>query len=493
MTLLCAEDLFRFYHVGDAEIRALKGVSLQVDAGEIVALTGPSGSGKSTLLACLCGLDEPDGGTVDIDGRRMTRRPDAQKAAIRSSVLGIMAQRDNLFAHLSVAENVGFALSRRRGGAKTSGATAPDAGRAENARIEEILRSVGLSERARAYPATLSGGETARAGLAVALALDAELIVADEPTAEVDAVTERLILDLLVERSRHGRGALIATHSPAVEAVATRILHLRDGRLETRSAKAAAAENATPAPAPTPRPDTGKGAQPAARPDVVPPGENRKALIAAQSISRTYDLGGDPVHAVENASLTLRQGARIAVTGPSGSGKSTLLRMLAGLEVPSSGAVTWFGGPSAKALRPRRIGVVFQEPSLIPSLSVLENVALPLQLATAGSNRPHLTAAQALDLLSLSDLANKLPDELSGGQMQRVAFARALVTNPEIILADEPTGQLDQPTGRAVMHAVLEALDANDTALLMTTHDARLAATMAAQYHMDHGHLADAA
>ena len=169
VTLLVAEDLFRFYHVGDAEIRALKGVSLQVRAGEIVALTGPSGSGKSTLLSCLCGLDDPDGGTVEIDGRRMTRRPEAEKAAIRSSLLGIMAQRDNLFAHLTVAENVAFALSRRQG--------------AELPEIGAILQSVGMNARAAAYPATLSGGEIARAGLAVALALDAALLVADEPTA----------------------------------------------------------------------------------------------------------------------------------------------------------------------------------------------------------------------------------------------------------------------------------------------------------------------
>ncbi|WP_293015267.1 ABC transporter ATP-binding protein, partial [Paracoccus sp. (in: a-proteobacteria)] len=196
VTLLVAEDLFRFYHVGDAEIRALKGVSLQVRAGEIVALTGPSGSGKSTLLSCLCGLDDPDGGTVEIDGRRMTRRPEAEKAAIRSSLLGIMAQRDNLFAHLTVAENVAFALSRRQG--------------AELPEIGAILQSVGMNARAAAYPATLSGGEIARAGLAVALALDAALLVADEPTAEVDAQTERLILDMLVARSRAGRGALIA-------------------------------------------------------------------------------------------------------------------------------------------------------------------------------------------------------------------------------------------------------------------------------------------
>ena len=206
----------------------------------------------------------------------------------------------------------------------------------------------------------------------------------------------------------------------------------------------------------------------------------------------TYDLGGDPVHAVQDASITMNQGARIAVTGPSGSGKSTLLRMMAGLATPTSGNLSWFGKADASDLRPRRIGVVFQEPSLIASLTVRENVALPLQLASKEALRDHMSADEALRLLSLSDLADKLPDELSGGQMQRVAFARALVTNPDIILADEPTGQLDQPTGRAVMQTVLQAMDENDTALLLTTHDTGLAATLATRFHMDHGHLTEA-
>tara|TARA_B100000378_G_scaffold209539_2_gene172602 strand:- start:1648 stop:3069 length:1422 start_codon:yes stop_codon:yes gene_type:complete len=470
VTLLVAEDLFRFYHVGDAEIRALKGVSLQVRAGEIVALTGPSGSGKSTLLSCLCGLDDPDGGTVEIDGRRMTRRPEAEKAAIRSSLLGIMAQRDNLFAHLTVAENVAFALSRRQG--------------AELPEIGAILQSVGMNARAAAYPATLSGGEIARAGLAVALALDAALLVADEPTAEVDAQTERLILDMLVARSRAGRGALIATHSRAVEAIATRVLHLRDGRLSARPA---------PDGGQAVSPDAERAASPTLRAPLRSSAGDNAALIEARHVSRIYHPGGDPVHAVEDASMDLHRGARIAVTGPSGSGKSTLLKMLAGIERPSSGGLSWFGAAKPDMLRPRRIGVVFQEPSLIASLTVRENVELPLQLASFLPARPHPGADDALRLLDLSDLADKLPDELSGGQMQRVAFARALVTNPEIILADEPTGQLDQPTGRAVMQAVLKALDQADAALLMTTHDAALAATMPTRFHMDHGRLVNAA
>jgi ABC-type lipoprotein export system ATPase subunit len=471
VTLLRAEDLFRFYHVGDAEIRALKGVSLEVRAGEIVALTGPSGSGKSTLLSCLCGLDEPDGGTVDIDGRRMSRRPEAEKAALRASVLGIMAQRDNLFAHLTVAENVAFALSCRREGAGDGAA----------AGIAPILRSVGMTERAAAYPAALSGGETARAAIAVVLASGAALIVADEPTAEIDAATERLILDTLADRSGKGQGALIATHSPAVEAIATRILHLRDGVLSAGPASDTAdpgfgvAGNAAG--------PSRSGRQPALPAAGAP-------LIAAHGLNRVYDAGGDPVHAVEGADLVLHEGARIAVTGPSGSGKSTLLKMLAGIEPPSSGEITWFGGIVPAALRPHRIGVVFQNPSLIPSLSVRENVALPLQLSSDLPPRDHMSADAALGLLSLSDLGDKLPDELSGGQMQRVAFARALVTNPRVILADEPTGQLDRPTGRALMQAVLGALDANGTALLVTTHDPALAGTMETRFHMDHGQLA---
>ena len=467
MTLLAAEDLFRFYHVGDTEIRALKGVSLMMDAGEIVALTGPSGSGKSTLLSCLCGLDEPDGGTVAIDGRAMTRRPEAEKAAIRSSTLGVLAQRDNLFAHLTVAGNVAFALSHRR--------------RGDGIDIADLLSSVGLLDRAHAFPSTLSGGEIARAGLAVALALDAPLIVADEPTAEVDEATERLILNLLIERSRRGKGALLATHSAAVEAIATRTLHLRDGRLAERPPEATFSG------------DESNAADLFDRNVDHWRRNDRQAVIEAHRLGRDYAIAGRSIHAVEEVDITVRQGDRIAVTGPSGSGKSTLLKMLAGIVRPSSGLLSWFGETTAHALRPRRIGVVFQEPSLIPSLSVRENVELPLQLLSAPLDRPHMSAEDALWLLSLRDLADKLPDELSGGQMQRVAFARALVTNPEIILADEPTGQLDQPTGRAVMTAVLEALDQNATALLVTTHDRRLAAVMASEFHMDHGRLAEAA
>ena len=156
--MLEAIDLYRFYHAGDDETLALRGVSVRVEAGEIVAVAGVSGSGKSTLLACLAGLDEPDGGTVRILGDRMTRQPEAVRARIRGRSIGVLFQSSNLLAHLDLRSNV--LLAQRL------------AGRVDPARVDLLLRDLGLSDRRHARPTELSGGELARAGLAVALAND---------------------------------------------------------------------------------------------------------------------------------------------------------------------------------------------------------------------------------------------------------------------------------------------------------------------------------
>jgi putative ABC transport system ATP-binding protein len=212
-----AVDLYRFFHVGDTEVRALRGASLIVGAAEVVALVGPSGSGKSTLLACVAGLDEPDGGRVEVAGRRMTRRPEAERARLRAGHIGLLQQSGNLFDHLTVEENVRLSLRL----ARVDGAD----------RLRQALASVGLADRARALPSELSGGETARAGLAVALAADPAILIADEPTAEVDADTERQLIELIVARKRSGRAALIATHSMALGAAADRVYRIADGRI----------------------------------------------------------------------------------------------------------------------------------------------------------------------------------------------------------------------------------------------------------------------
>jgi putative ABC transport system ATP-binding protein len=216
--VLEAESLYRFFHAGDDETLALQGVSLQVDRGEVVAVTGPSGSGKSTLLACLAGLDEPDGGMVRVDGERLSRRPEEERARVRARRIGMLYQQTNLVSHLSVEDNV--ALVQRLGGHR------------DGAWRSEVLDRCGVAQRAHARPGQLSGGELARAGLAVALANDPPVLLADEPTGELDAVTAQRILDLLHERADAGAAVLIVTHSPDVAGSADRWIRLLDGRVE---------------------------------------------------------------------------------------------------------------------------------------------------------------------------------------------------------------------------------------------------------------------
>ena len=213
--LLEARELYRFFHTGDEEVLALRGVSLVANAGETVAVVGPSGSGKSTLIACLVGLDRPDGGTVRIAGKSISRRSEAERATLRARLVGVVFQADNLIGHLTVDGNV--ALAQRLGGF---------GGRAERL---ELLDRLGIARRARAYPPQLSGGEAVRAALAVALINDPAVLVADEPTGELDSSTESQVLALLSDQADAGTAVVVATHSAAVATRATRVVRLVDG------------------------------------------------------------------------------------------------------------------------------------------------------------------------------------------------------------------------------------------------------------------------
>jgi len=213
-----AHDLYRFYHASEDETLALRGVSLSLFPGETVAIVGPSGSGKSTLINCLAGLDEPDAGWVGVMGKRMTRRPEADRAALRARHVGILVQSGNLLDHLCVADNLKLAICLA-------------GGRKRRVDVAAALSAVGLAARAHALPARLSGGELARAGLALALINEPAVLLADEPTGEVDAANEAHLLELLGDRARNGGANLIVTHSQAVAAAADRVLRLVDGRL----------------------------------------------------------------------------------------------------------------------------------------------------------------------------------------------------------------------------------------------------------------------
>jgi putative ABC transport system ATP-binding protein len=218
--VLTAHELYRFYHMGDEETAALRGVSLTVHRGEMVAVVGPSGSGKSTLMACLAGLDEPDGGHVTVAGARLTRRPESHRAALRAHHIGVLLQSGNLIEHLTVAGNI--ALAQSLAGPQPAFRRDTPA---------ELLAGVGLSARGGARPSTLSGGEAARAGLAVALANDPEILLADEPTGEVDTANEERVLELLRRRVDAGRAVVVATHSTRVAGASQRIVRIVDGRI----------------------------------------------------------------------------------------------------------------------------------------------------------------------------------------------------------------------------------------------------------------------
>lgn len=214
---LRCQDLYRFFRAGDEETLALRGVSLQVGRGETVAVAGPSGSGKSTLLNCLAGLDEPAGGSVTVGGEQISHRPESHRARIRSRRLGILLQSGNLLAHLSVRDNIRLAQAA--------------AGRRPEHVPDELLEQVGLSGRARAVASELSGGELARAGLAVALSNNPDVLLADEPTGELDGATEQIVLDLIRGRAAGGHGVLVVTHSAVVMGIADRVIQLHDGRI----------------------------------------------------------------------------------------------------------------------------------------------------------------------------------------------------------------------------------------------------------------------
>lgn len=211
--VLEAVSLYRFFHAGAEEILALRGVSLKVDPGEFVTVAGPSGSGKSTLLACIAGLDDPDGGVVRICGVPMSRRPQAERAALRRDCVGILGQTSTLIGHLTVAQNVD--LARSLGGGRRAGA--------------DPLELAGIADRRDSLPRHLSGGETARAGLAVALANSPRLLLADEPSGELDRVAEQRLLVMMRALTGQGVAVVVASHSRAMIGAADRVLALADG------------------------------------------------------------------------------------------------------------------------------------------------------------------------------------------------------------------------------------------------------------------------
>lgn len=212
-------------------------------------------------------------------------------------------------------------------------------------------------------------------------------------------------------------------------------------------------------------------------------------LVRCAGAARTYGSGPAATVALQPTDCEVWEGARVALVGESGSGKSTLVHLIAGLDDPTVGEVRWPAIGDRAALRPGPVAIVFQGPSLLPPLNVVENVGLPLALAGRAPTEVRERAMAALSRLGLGELAEKLPEEISGGQSQRVAVARAVVGEPRLILADEPTGQLDHEIGAVVVDELLGAAERCRAALVVATHDTEVADRLDERWRLRSGRL----
>ena len=240
---------------------------------------------------------------------------------------------------------------------------------------------------------------------------------------------------------------------------------------------------------------TGSFTDTAERMAMLPADIPRDAVIVTRNLQRDYDIGGEVVHALRGVDVVIRKNEFVAIMGPSGSGKSTLMNLIGCLDSPTAGEY-WLNGHRVSELdddelariRNKEIGFVFQTFNLLPRATALHNVELPLVYAGMGAKERRALAGDALARVGLSDRVQHRPNELSGGQRQRVAIARALVNSPSILLADEPTGNLDSATSEEIM-GLFEALHREGQTIVVVTHEVDIAAHALRQVHLKDGHV----
>jgi peptide/nickel transport system ATP-binding protein len=491
MTLLEIEDLHVDYRTAAGPLPAVRGVSLAIAPGEVVAVVGESGSGKSTLAHAVLGL-LPDngrvtGGRIRLGDEELTGRSEKAFRAIRGRRIGLVPQDPGIALNpvRRVGEQVAEAL-RVHGLADRRGA---------RARAVELLDRAGLPDpavRAAQYPHELSGGMRQRVLIAIALAAEPALLIADEPTSALDVTVQRRVLDHLEELTRSaGTAVLLVTHDLGVAADrADRLVVMSQGQVvEEGPARAVLAD---PRAAYT---RTLVGAVPGLRPPCadVAARTATSAHGAAEPLVEVRDLvkdfplpGRRTLRAVDGVGFTIGRGETLALVGESGSGKSTTARLLLRLEDPTSGSVV-FDGADVTAVRGRawrelrrRAQLVYQNPyaSLDPRFTVEEVVAEPLRAFRVGGHSSlgraarRDRAAELVDRVALpASVLARRPVELSGGQRQRVAIARALALSPDLVVCDEPVSALDVSVQAQVLDLLAELQDRAGLAYLFISHD----------------------
>ena len=436
-------DLVRTYRTPTGEVQALRGVSATFARGAVTAVVGPSGSGKSSLLRLMAGLDRASAGTLEVDGTAITSASARSRRHLRRAKVGYVFQRpsDNFVPHLSVGGHLRMAAGRSRDGSD----------------LAELLDALGIGHRTGNLPGELSGGEQQRAAFGQALATGSPLVVADEPTAELDGPSGAAVLERIRELAGRGISFVIATHDPAVVAAADHTLELDHGSVRGSAVNAGNGHV-----------DRGGLEELLWAPSMEPLWDD-DPVVELVGVSKTYGHGTDAVRALVDVDMDTRAGQVIAVMGRSGSGKTTLLHSIAGWEVPDRGVVTVPGGREPDW---SQIAVVPQRLGLMEELTVQENVEYPARVAGDLADRRELVGS-LLRRFGLEELRHRAPRETSLGEQQRTALARVLVMRPQVLIADEPTDHQDAAWVARVF-ATLQEAAAFGTCCIVATHDGTL-------------------
>ncbi|WP_082517874.1 dipeptide ABC transporter ATP-binding protein [Curtobacterium sp. Leaf183] len=489
--VLVVDHLTVTFDVEGEVVCAVDDASFSVGRGEVVAVVGESGSGKSMTAMTAMGI-APEGavttGSIHLGGVDVLHDGDQHLRAARGRSVSMVFQDPS--AALNPVFTIGFQLAEavRRAGATTDRAAVRD-------RALELLRAVEVPEperRLRQYPHELSGGQCQRVMIAMALAADPDLLIADEPTTALDVTVQAEVLDVLrALRERTGTAILLITHDMGVVAdIADRVVVMRRGQV-VESGTAAEVFGAPSAGytrellAAVPRMALGTGQE--ARLDPAAPAQP----VALDVRQLVVEYGGalrGRFRAVDDVSFTVHRGEIVGLVGESGSGKTTIGRAAVGLAPITSGSVSVDGTDLAGAGRAerrsmrRRVGVVFQNPlrSLNPRYTVGQTVAEPLRQIL------RLSAADTEDRVErlLADVGldggfrERFPHELSGGQRQRVAIARAVALDPALLIADEPTSALDVSVQARVLDVFRELQERLGFACLFVTHDLAVVDTL---------------
>jgi len=535
-------NLVKIYKVADLEVVALQGLDLEVHPGEMMALVGASGSGKSTLLNVIGGLDFPSAGDIQVADQDLSNLDNRQREHYKRDTVGFLWQQPsrNLLPYLSAIENVEMPMM-----------LAEDLNDQEKrARAAKLLDILGLSERSQFRPEQLSGGEQQRVALAVAMANNPPLLLADEPTGQLDSKGANQVFEALRQLNLAFKTTIvIVTHDPQVAARVDRIVGIRDGRTSTEirrsrnHADGSLQEDEWVILDKTGRlqlpqvyvdallmrgrvkvrleedhvsvwPEKGDFSLPAEsiqslrhwRPEEKtglsenlsqPLAKGRaKFAIKTEALERVFTSGAEDIQAVKDVNLEIPNGVTAVIKGRSGSGKTTLLNLLGGLDKPTGGKIVVDGenldqmsSQERIEFRRRRVGFVFQSFGLMPFLSARENVEATLRIVRTPSKERNARTDEVLNLVGLIDRADHRTYELSGGEQQRVAIARALVGLPNLILADEPTGQLDTTTGSNIIALLHEISKKTGITVVIASHDPKVEEAVDLVFEMQDGAL----